>query len=157
MCSKICVQKRVDYSQVMLEMVTTRLLCISIPRVYVLTTWLIQQTNWYFSFLLDNRLWHFMQIVSWMQTVTLHEISKPVFWGKIRKNITKCHILIFMLPDGRAYSRRFVRPSHSPSVHLSVRPLHFCPEHISNSVQGNLMKLDTLVEGHEGNCRMQEP
>ena len=51
---------------------------------------------------------------------------------------------VFMLPEGRAYCRRFVRPSH------------FCQEHISKSIEGNLMKLDTLVEGHEGNCRMQE-
>ena len=45
----------------------------------------------------------------------------------------------------RAYSCRFVHPSS-----------HFCLEHISKSIEGNLMKLDTLIEGHEGNCRMQE-
>ena len=39
---------------------------------------------------------------------------------------------------------------------LSVHPSHCCPEHISKSIEGNLMKLDTLIEGHEGNCRMQE-
>ena len=55
----------------------------------------------------------------------------------------------FMLAEGRAYSRRFVRPS--------VRPSHFCPQHISKSIDGNLMKLDTLIEGFEGNCRMQKP
>ena len=53
-----------------------------------------------------------------------------------------------MLPEGKAYSCSFVRPS--------VRPSHFCPEHISKSIEANLMKLDTLIEGHEGNCRMQE-
>ena len=53
-----------------------------------------------------------------------------------------------MLPEGRAYSHRFVL--------LSVCLSHFCPEHISKSIEGNLMKLDTLIEGHEGNCRMQE-
>ena len=38
------------------------------------------------------------------------------------------------------YSRRF--------VHLSVlHPSHFCPQHISKSIEGN-MKLDTLIEGH---------
>ena len=36
-----------------------------------------------------------------------------------------------------------------PSVCLS----HFCPEHISKSIEGNLMKLDTLIEGHNRNCR----
>ena len=58
-----------------------------------------------------------------------------------------------MLPEERVYSRRFVRPSDR----ASVRPSHFCPEHISKSIEGNLMKLETLIEGHEGNCRMQEP
>ena len=43
------------------------------------------------------------------------------------------------------------------SVHLTVRPTHFCPEHISKSIKDNLMKLDTLIEGHQGNCRMQKP
>ena len=47
----------------------------------------------------------------------------------------KFFILIFMLPEGRAYSRRFGRPT--------VRPSHFCPEYISKSIEGNLMKLDT--------------
>ena len=62
---------------------------------------------------------------------------------------------IFMLPKGRAYSCRFVRPSASAcsSVHMSL----FCPEHISKSFEGNLMKLDTLIEGYKENCRMQEP
>ena len=44
-----------------------------------------------------------------------------------------------MLPEGRAYSHRFVRPSH------------FCPEHISKSIEGNLVKPDALIEGHEEN------
>ena len=43
------------------------------------------------------------------------------------------------------------------SIRLSIRLLHFCLEHISKSIEGNLMKLDTPIEGHEGNCRMQEP
>ena len=41
------------------------------------------------------------------------------------------------------------RPSDCPS--------HFSPEHISKSIEVNLMKLDTLIEGPEGNRRMQEP
>ena len=57
----------------------------------------------------------------------------------------KLNIKPYGLPDGSAYSRRFVRPSQ------------FCPEHISKSIEGNVMKLDTLTEGHEENCRMQEP
>ena len=40
------------------------------------------------------------------------------------------------------------------SIRLTVRPSHFCPEHISKSIEGNLMKLDTLIEGHEGNRRI---
>ena len=40
---------------------------------------------------------------------------------------------------------------------LSIHPSHFCLEHISKSIEGNLMKLDTVIEGYEGNCRMQEP
>ena len=39
---------------------------------------------------------------------------------------------------------------------LSVRLSQFYPEHISKSFEGYLMKLDTLIEVHEGNCRMQE-
>ena len=39
---------------------------------------------------------------------------------------------------------------------LSDHPSHFCPESISKSTEVKLMKLDTLIEGHEGNCRMQE-
>ena len=54
----------------------------------------------------------------------------------------------FMLPEGRANSGRFVHPS--------VRLSHFCLDHIFKSIEGNLMKLDTLIEGHEGNCKMQK-
>ena len=39
---------------------------------------------------------------------------------------------------------------------LSVRHTFF-PNHISKIIEGNLMKLDTLIEGHEENSRMQEP
>ena len=54
--------------------------------------------------------------------------------------------LIFVLPERNPY---FVCPS--------IHPSHFCPEHISKSIEGNLMKLDTLIEGHEEHCRKQEP
>ena len=54
-----------------------------------------------------------------------------------------------MLPEGRAYSCRFVRPT--------VRPSHFWSEHISKSIEDNLMKLSTLIEGHEENFTIQEP
>ena len=40
---------------------------------------------------------------------------------------------------------------------MSVHPSHFCPEHISKSIEDNLMKRNTLIEGYEENCRMQEP
>ena len=52
---------------------------------------------------------------------------------------------VIMPLERRAYNRRFVRPSH------------FCPEHIPKIIEGNSMKLYTLIEGDEGNCRMQEP
>ena len=58
-----------------------------------------------------------------------------------------------MLLEGSAYSRHFICPSDHPSI----RPSHFCLEHISKGIDNNLMKLDTLLEGHAGNCRMQEP
>ena len=46
---------------------------------------------------------------------------------------------IFMPPDRWAHSRCFVlRLTDRPSVH----PPHFFPEHISKSIEGNLMKLD---------------
>ena len=54
-----------------------------------------------------------------------------------------------MLPDGRAYSPRFV----CPTIHRS----HFCPEHISKNIEGNLMKVDTLIDGDEKNCTKQDP
>ena len=57
-------------------------------------------------------------------------------------------LLLFYAPR-RAYSCRFVHPSDCPS--------HFCLEHISKSIEGNLMKLETMIEGHEWNYRMQEP
>ena len=34
----------------------------------------------FFLFFLENRIWHFMQIVS--SGDNLHEISNPVFWEK---------------------------------------------------------------------------
>ena len=34
----------------------------------------------FFLFFPENRIWHFMQIVSWGDN--LHEMSNPVFWGK---------------------------------------------------------------------------
>ena len=40
----------------------------------------------------ENRIWHFMQIVSTIGD-NLHEMSNPVFWKKIRKNISICCLL----------------------------------------------------------------
>ena len=43
----------------------------------------------FFLFFPENRIWYFMQIVSWGDN--LQEMSNPVFWGKIRK-ISICHL-----------------------------------------------------------------
>ena len=41
-----------------------------------------EMTNWviFFLFFPENRIWHFMQIVS--NGDNLHEMSNPVFWEK---------------------------------------------------------------------------
>ena len=86
-----------------------------------------------------------------------YEICEAIFSLKIGSgrpdSVENEQVYFIMLPKGRAYSRSFVRPSDCPSI----CPSHFCQEHISKSIKGNLMKLDTLIEGHEWNCRMQEP
>ena len=46
----------------------------------------------FFIFFPENRFWHFMHIVS--NGDNLHEISNPVFWGKIRKILSICCLLI---------------------------------------------------------------
>ena len=80
---------------------------------------LIQQTtNWWYFFVIFPRkqvlklhanclhwIWHVMQIVSFGDN--LHEISKPVFWEKIRKNIS-IYRLLKILP-------RVLSVSHFPS------------------------------------------
>ena len=54
-------------------------------------------------------------------------------------------------------SQVIAEPVRARTVTLSqviaepVRPSHFCPEHISKSIEGNLLKLDTLIEVHDGN------
>ena len=73
----------------------------------------------------------------------LHVRGCPDIFMFLQENI------IFMLAEGRAYSRCF--------VHLPDRLSHVCLEQISKSIEGNLMKLDTLIDIHEGNCRLQEP
>ena len=35
--------------------------------------------------------------------------------------------------------------------------LKACPEHSSESIEGNEMKLDTLMDGHQKNGTVQEP
>ena len=61
----------------------------------------LQMTNsllfFYFFFIFfpqkkQNRIWHFMQIVS--NGANLHEMSKPVFSEKLR-DILKCHLNIY--------------------------------------------------------------
>ena len=42
------------------------------------------------------------------------------------------------------------------SVRQSVRPSQFCPQHISKSIEDNLMKLDTLIKGLKENGRLQK-
>ena len=34
---------------------------------------------------------------------------------------------------------------------------NFCLEHISKSIDYKYLKLDTVIEGYEGKCRMKEP
>ena len=54
-----------------------------------------QMKNWYFFvFVPKNRLWHFMQIVSWGDS--LHENVKAYFLGKIKKIKSKFHRLKFL-------------------------------------------------------------
>ena len=45
----------------------------------------------FFLFFSENRIWHFMQIVSLGDN--LHEMSNPVFWEKIRKITSFCRLL----------------------------------------------------------------
>ena len=48
----------------------------------------------YFSYSFpENMIWHFMQNVS--SGDNLHEMLYSVFWGKIRKTISKCRLLKF--------------------------------------------------------------
>ena len=51
-----------------------------------------QQTFWnIFLFFLENRLWYFMQIVSYGDN--LHEMSKSIFWKKMGKIWPVCRLL----------------------------------------------------------------
>ena len=47
-----------------------------------MTFWTISADDvdgfFYILFFPENRLWHFMQIVSWGEN--LHEMSEPIFW-----------------------------------------------------------------------------
>ena len=70
--------------------------------------------------------------------------------------LMKCEYVIFYAPR-RENIQLPNLPLVCPSIHPSVRPSHFCSEHISKSIKDNLMKLDTLIEGHEENSTMQEP
>ena len=47
----------------------------------------------FFLFFPENRIWHFMQIVS--SGDNLHAMSNPVFWEN-KKNISKCRLLKFL-------------------------------------------------------------
>ena len=37
-----------------------------------------------------------------------------------------------------------------------VRPSHFCTEHISKYIEDNSIKLNTLIESHKENCKVEE-
>jgi len=50
-----------------------------------------------------------------------------------------------MLPEGRAYSRRFVRPS-----------VRFCPSHNSESIRDTNLKLYRYIDLFEQKCSAQE-
>ena len=65
--------------------------------------------------------------------------------------------IVAVLSFSPSVRHTFVRSRSLKVLSLFVQPSLFCPEHISKSIEGNLMKLDTLIEGHEWNCRMQKP
>ena len=55
-----------------------------------------------------------------------------------------------MLPEGR------YKVAAALSICMSVHPFvrhTFSPKRISKSIEGNLMKLDTLIKGQEQNAR----
>ena len=51
----------------------------------------VSADNFFFLFVPENRICHFMQIVS-----NLHEMRNPVLWGKYEKTISKCLLLKFL-------------------------------------------------------------
>ena len=67
--------------------------------------------------------------------------------------------ILFPVPKHIFCTRQIeiIEREHKLPLCPSIRPSHFCPEHVSKSIEGYLMKLDTLIEGHEENRRMQEP
>ena len=48
----------------------------------------------FFLFFPEKRHWHFMQIV--FSGDNLHKVSKPIFWKKKKKNISKCRLVKFL-------------------------------------------------------------
>ena len=95
--------------------------------------------------------------ISCFKCENCHSVDTP----SIEYHVTVGCLHLSVLTEGRAYSPRFVRLSVHPSIHPSIYPSihssHFFPENISKSIEGNLMKLDTVIEAHEEDCRMQEP
>ena len=53
----------------------------------------------FFLFFSENRIRHFLQIVS--NGDNLHAMSLPVFWGKIRKNITQFAVCWIIPESGK--------------------------------------------------------
>ena len=74
----------------------------------------------FFLFFLENRIWHFMQIVSLGDN--LHEMSNPFFPRKNKKNISKCRLL------------KLVPSMQSVKVHL--RTMQTAKTHISLYTDG---------------------
>ena len=66
----------------------------------------------------------------------------------------EAHKVLCRDEDTQVYIRKAL--SVRPSIHPSIRPSHFCRKHISKNIEVNVMKLDTLIEGHDENCRIQE-
>ena len=89
----------------------------------------------------------------WIVHLHKHEIVQFRVWAKLDL-LTQSHCRLLCSPKGEhIVAALSVRPSTwtsvCPSIHPSICPSHFCLEHIPNSIEGNLMKLDTLIEGHE--------
>ena len=79
-------------------------------------------------------------------------ISPVIMFCDMQAQITS--VPLDVQGQGNFYAPRRLLPL-CPSVH---RPsVTLLSGEISKNIEGNLMKFDTLIEGHKKNCRMQEP